>query len=114
MTTNRIRLLLLNSFLLLSAERARAAGPPGESYYYGIGRLSCATWTPATEGSEQNWLFGFWSALNETNPINKAVGSRTDGSGIVEEVRKVCRDDPSLDVGHATVRAYEKLMSLRR
>lgn len=105
---------ILAALFLLCAGRAVAAGPSGESYYYGIGRLSCATWTPTTGSSEQNWLFGFWSALNETNPINRAVGSRTDGAGIVEEVRKVCRDDPSLDVGYATARAYERLMSFSR
>ena len=56
---------------------------------------------------------GFWSGLNRATGINRmrVVGSTTDGDGIIEEVRKLCKEQPSLKISSATYEVYSRFQS---
>lgn len=84
---------------------------PGQApdfYALGQGRLSCANWLsrPEYERDGQSWILGYWSAINLANPANHAVGSRSDGDGIVAEVKRICLAEPSANLYQAVDRVY--------
>jgi hypothetical protein len=72
----------------------------------GVGGLSCASWmaNPSMETEGSAWILGFWSGANMAK--SAGVGRSTDGAGIVERVKRACRDDPSLLLTKATSDLY--------
>jgi hypothetical protein len=82
-----------------------------ETYMFGIGRLSCANWTgnPAHEFDGGSWIMGYWSGLNTNNPNYHMAGHTTDATGVIAEVRLVCRQHPSLPLYGAIATVYNKI-----
>lgn len=108
MTNAESKTLRLAGLLVcLSVSSASAEDPRGR-YMFGIGRLSCATWlsSPQNRLAGESWLLGFWSGLNTFNTQDSAVGSRTDGEGVIAEVRKVCDKSPSKSLNDAVESVY--------
>lgn len=63
----------------------------------GAGLLTCATaFLPQNRVPTENWIAGYWAAWDMAE-INVAdpVAASSDLNGIVGEVEKVCRDEPS-------------------
>jgi hypothetical protein len=88
---------------------ALAQGVP--TYIIGIGLESCSYWqsSPATSDEGRAWIYGNWTGLNIHNTLNRMVGSRTDGDGIVAEVKKVCEGQPSMSLGEAVLKVYNAM-----
>jgi hypothetical protein len=87
---------------LASAQDARGR------YMFGIGRSSCATWQSSLRYRYEGeaWILGFWSGLNSFNTQDSAVGSQTDGEGVIAEVKKVCDKGPSTSLSDAVEVVY--------
>jgi hypothetical protein len=78
---------------------------------YGMGNQSCASWTdnPAATVAGDQWILGYWSALNLVNTTNKSVGSKTDGEGVLGEVRLYCQQHPSMLINAAVSDVYVRM-----
>jgi len=75
---------------------------------YGIGGNSCVSWL-SSHGKETEgdiWVLGYWSGRNDANTANHKVGATTGADGIIGEVKKVCKDNPSLALFHAVGRVW--------
>ncbi len=83
---------------------------------FGMGLGSCSHWLadPTSQRDGDNWLLGFWSALNVFNAARHDVGLRTDGDGRFGEVRSVCLAHPSMSLQEATETAYQTVMAAGR
>lgn len=81
----------------------------------GAGRESCASWLQdhAHFIGGQPWILGYWTGLNVANSENHHVGEKTDGPAILEEVRRICEREPSLDLMDAVGRHYDIVRSRR-
>jgi hypothetical protein len=81
------------------------------THIFGIGAKSCAYWqsTPATVSEGHAWIYGYWSGLNTHSNKSRTVGSRTDGVGVVAEVKKICDARPSMTLTDATLSAYTEM-----
>ena|SRR5579864_7689134 len=101
---------LASIFITLPAIAADAER--GLVYQLGIGRSSCAHWLAdaANERDGVNWLLGYWTGVNSTNPKNKFVGSSTDGDAVVAEVKLICIASPSTTLVDATVAVYNRFL----
>ena len=101
---------LLATAICFVAHSTTALSDAGFFYAYGIGKLSCANWLSQPENTleGQAWLFGYWSGLNRMNPQNSSVGSRSDPPGIVGEIEKICRAEPSTGLYEAVQRVYDQ------
>lgn len=83
----------------------------GDVMVLGIGRSSCAAWTPIRENEALAYIYGYWSAINEARNeagINGTIGSETDTQGIVGEVRLRCQQNPSMPFRTAILDTYAK------
>ncbi len=63
----------------------------------GAGVMTCATaFRPENRVATENWIAGYWAAWDMAQ-INVAdpVAAKADLNGIVGEVERVCRDEPS-------------------
>lgn len=63
---------------------------------------------PAQAAYRKNWIYGFFSGANFFGKQSN-VGHTTDAEGIVGEVLKLCREQPSLALNVATIQAYSRL-----
>lgn len=103
----------------LSASAAHSL-PDDQALVFGAGATkSCAWWftSPATEAEGFAWVVGFWSGLNfgQSNPDAPAdVGKSTDGWGIVGEVKKLCRENPSSTPLAEALKVYRTLRDQNR
>ena len=93
---------------------ARAAtGPNDQVTFYGLGTLSCATWQ--SDQVEQNrgnqWIFGYFSAVNLWGTTRGSVGGSTDQPGLVAEVKKQCDARPSAQLWVATDQVYRAMLA---
>lgn len=73
----------------------------------GAGLLTCATaFLPENRLASENWIAGFWTAWDMAK-INQAepLAGRSDLNGIVGEVEKICREQPSSSLLFATLGA---------
>jgi hypothetical protein len=88
--------------------RAILAAEFADTYMFGIGLKSCAYWqsSPATVDEGRSWIVGHWSGLNTFNNQNHTVGSKTDGEGIIGEVKRVCDSRPSISLSNAVLSVY--------
>lgn len=80
----------------------------------GIGGASCAIWLsdPGYEHQGESWLLGYWSGINMAN--GSMVGHSTDGLGIIERVKDMCREDPALRLADATAKVRAEFREDRR
>lgn len=102
--------------LLLMAAMGGAAMVPQKSVNVrGNGVLTCATaFRPENRGGTENWIAGYWAAwdmsqIKVANPL--APGS--DLNGIVGEVEKICRNEPSNTLLLATLKARNAVKARR-
>lgn len=75
-----------------------------------FGTMSCATWNSNRSTAEvegRAFILGFWSGRNSA--LGLSVGETAGTDGIVEEVRLLCRAEPSLPLASATLRTYDRL-----
>lgn len=75
----------------------------------GPGNLTCATaFLPENRAATENWIAGFWAAW-DMSQITKAepLAGSSDLNGIVGEVEKVCREQPSTGLLFATLDARQ-------
>ncbi len=75
----------------------------------GPGSLTCATaFLPENRAATENWIAGFWTAW-DMSQINKAepLAGSADLNGIVGEVEKICREQPSTSLVFATLDARQ-------
>ena len=98
-----------------------AADPPElRVHIIGTGGFSCGAWVSKriNDNFAQAWILGYWSGLNTGvtafTETATSVGSSTDADGIIEEVRLLCRREPSLAIYTATANAYAKLRDAKR
>jgi hypothetical protein len=94
-------------FLVMAAMLGAAAAPQKSVNVRGNGVLTCATAFQAEnrEGTA-NWIAGYWAAwdMSQVN-VARALAPSSDLNGIVGEVEKVCRDEPSNTLLLATLKA---------
>jgi hypothetical protein len=78
----------------------------------GVGKDSCAKAWAATEEAEYAsfaWVMGFWTGMNTAR--GTTVGRTSDGWGIVGEVKKISRDQPSTTLYQASFDVFSRLQS---
>ena len=82
----------------------------------GPGKLTCATaLLTENRSATENWIAGFWAAwdmsqISESEPLAGA----SDLNGIVGEVEKVCREQPSTSLVFATLDARQAVKARER
>jgi hypothetical protein len=81
---------------------------PVEVMTAGFGaQSSCASWSKdRSQGSI--WILGYWSGRNVEGA--NGVGSTTDADGILEEVRLICKAEPSRPMIDAVDEVYKRLL----
>lgn len=75
----------------------------------GSGTLTCVTaFLPQHRSATENWIAGFWAAW-DMSEITKSepLAGNSDLNGIVGEVEKVCREQPSTGLLLATLGARQ-------
>lgn len=75
----------------------------------GPGSLTCATaFLPEHRAATANWIAGFWTAwdMSQITKSEPLAGS-SDLNGIVGEVEKICREQPSTSLLFATLDARQ-------
>ena len=89
----------------------QAAVPPRQSFSVnGIGNKSCATaLLPENYQESYAWIMGFWSGMNGV--IGGMVGAKTDGNGIVGEVKRACDLRPSEPLAVAAYDTFRVMAS---
>ncbi len=96
---------------------APSAGRAANTWVYGIGTETCAQWTADRDGVVASFVSGYFAGANATNADagrNGLVGMKTDGAGIVGEVRLACRDHPAETIAVAVALTYNKIASQER
>lgn len=73
----------------------------------GAGVLTCATaFRPENRLAAENWIAGFWVAWDMAQiKVADPLAPGADLNGIVGEVEKVCRDEPSTGLFRAALEA---------
>lgn len=79
----------------------------------GLGSESCATWllTPNSRALGSIWVLGYWAGRNVAIGVSGAqtpsdVGHATDQNGLIGEVERVCRREPSTLLAYAATTAF--------
>jgi len=106
----RFAICALCTAAVFSEADAASQQKPITALVLGTGFQSCANWlsTPEYERDGNEWILGYWSAVNLLNE-NHGVGRNTEGPGIIGEVRKVCVAEPSTRLSDAVARVYRNL-----
>jgi hypothetical protein len=100
-----IRLAMLT---ILTGLGTAGAKEPAEVMTAGFGaQSSCASWS-SDDSQGSIWLLGYWSGRNVEG--QKAVGSTTDADGILEEVRAICKAEPSRPMIDAVAKVYKRFL----
>ena len=99
---------------MLSATHAPPKTPEAVTLSYGVGRDTCAHWlaSPSQERDGVSWLLGYSTALNFINPNSHLVDAKTEGDGIVGDVRTVCRAQPSIPLQAAVGAVYGRMLRM--
>ena len=101
------KMLALASILLAASNADSAIGRVVNPR--GPGNLTCATaFLSENRSATENWIAGFWAAwdMSQVTKAEPLAGS-SDLNGIVGEVEKVCRDNPSSSLVFATLDARQ-------
>lgn len=77
---------------------------------YGPGTISCATYLNdrSMRINADGWMLGFWTGSNRTGETH-TVGKSTDSRGIVGEVARACRDQPSMSLFEMEKQVFDRL-----
>ena len=77
---------------------------------YGPGTISCATYLQdrSMRINADGWILGFWTGSNRVG-TDHGVGHSTDSRGIVGEVARVCRDQPSVSLFETLKQVFDKM-----
>jgi hypothetical protein len=94
--------------LVILAGSVTPGAAPVEVMTAGFGaQSSCASWSrDRSQGSI--WILGYWSGRNVEG--QKSVGSATDADGILDEVRLICKAEPSRRMIDAVDEVYNRLL----
>ena len=108
--------MLFFAGLLLAASQSPHAGTGAVVKARGVGVLTCATaFLPENRYATENWIAGYWAAWDMAR-INVAdpLAPNADLNGIVGEVEKVCREEPSTGLVLATLSARKAVQDRSR
>jgi len=102
----------LVTLAILVGVATQGAPEPTEVMTAGFGaQSSCASWK-RDDSQGSIWILGYWSGRNVE--AQKAVGSTTDADGILDEVRLICKGQPSLPLLDAVAKVYHRFMDEQR
>jgi hypothetical protein len=94
--------LLISAFLMsLPALGALAADVEGKYVVFGMGTLSCGSYTQArkvpgpTELQFEYWVTGYITAVNRFLPETSDIANGTDLDGLMGWLDNWCRDNPT-------------------
>jgi hypothetical protein len=112
----KVAIFVCGVFVAFAASAAAQDEEEGKvpMHVFGIGTASCAQWqsddTNRRDGA--NWILGYWSASNHVATALKQdslVGEKTDGYGIIAEVKKTCDARPSMKLLYAVALTYRQM-----
>ena len=77
---------------------------------YGPGTSSCATYLQdrSLRINADGWILGMWTGMNRSAE-DHGVGHTSDPRGIVGEIGRVCRGQPSVSLFETTKQVYDKM-----
>ncbi len=77
---------------------------------YGPGTMSCASYLQdrSMRINADGWILGFWTGSNRVG-ADHGVGHSTDSRGIVGEVARICRDQPSVSLFETLKQVFDKM-----
>ena len=80
-----------------------------------FGGRTCANWLKDQQHEVWggNWILGFWTGINFANERHD-VGQTQDADGIIGEVKKICRDQPSMLLLKATTKVHGMIAGRER
>jgi hypothetical protein len=80
---------------------------------FGIGISKCQEWAtdPTMEVQTINWVLGYWSGRNNFNTRNSYVGTSMNAYEIVDRVRALCKQNPSMSINAAVNTVYNETES---
>jgi hypothetical protein len=98
--------------LAILAGSGTPGAAPVEVMTAGFGaESSCASWArDRSQGSI--WILGYWSGRNVEG--QKSAGATTDADGILDEVRLICKAEPSRRMIDAVEEVYNRLLQDER
>lgn len=105
---------VLASILLATATIATAAAQPAEprvASVVGAGADACRAWLLEDDAHHietTNWVLGYWSSLNATQPAEATA------TAAAAEVHAVCRLEPNLPLWRAVERAHTSVLERRQ
>ena len=102
------RIALFTGLAIVSAVPALAQS--AEMQVYGPGTISCGTYLNdrSIRINADGWILGFWTGSNRIGE-NHTVGKSTDSRGIVGEVARTCRDQPSKSIFEIEKQVFDRL-----
>lgn len=110
--------LLLTAASLVLAGTARTQAQPAAPglQVYGPGSASCATYLGdrSLRINADGWILGFWTGFNFANEANHLVGITSDSRGIVGEVARICRSQPSVPLYMTVKSVYQTMAAEKR
>ena len=111
----RAALLLAAAALGLASPAHAQPAAPGLQVY-GPGSASCATYLGdrSLRINADGWILGFWTGFNFANEANHLVGITSDSRGIVGEVARVCRSQPSVPLYMTVKSVYQTMAAEKR
>lgn len=94
--------------VVLAATPALAQGT--DMQVYGPGTVSCATYLQdrSLRINADGWILGFWTGSNRAS-AEHGVGHSTDSRGIVGEVARVCRNQPSVSLFDTEKQVFDRM-----
>ncbi len=77
---------------------------------YGPGTMSCASYLQdrSMRINADGWILGFWTGSNRAGAEHD-VGHSSDSRGIVGEVARVCRGQPSVSLFETLKQVFDKM-----
>lgn len=105
-----VALTLLGTATASQAQQAQMFTPSVDGK-----EISCATALQPEGKFDQSlrwWALGYWSGQNAAN--HALTGLNTDPNGIIGEIEKLCRDQPSMLFISAVGKVYVDMKKQRR
>ncbi len=95
---------------LLAISSAPAWAQSNTMQIYGPGTASCATYLQdrTLRINADGWILGFWTGNNNAGDPH-TVGHSTDSRGIVGEVARICRTQPSVSLFETEKQVFQQM-----
>src|SRR5579875_751513 len=96
----------LAALFSLQVNNAAAQKVDPTTWGFGIGTLSCNTWSSSNDTEYRAWIAGFWTALNITHTENHNIGMAGGVPDVIQAVNLECVGRPSDQVYRAAFDVY--------